>query len=194
MQQKSKGLTFFLSFVPGLGHFYLGLMNRGLQIMIAFFSVMFLSDLFHLFGFLMPVIWFFGLFDALQQHRLVTTEDGHPDRPFIEWGHLHERKDLLGWGLIVFGILLILDKLTIYFFNMPLFIMMRNALVGVLLIVLGWYLIKGRGGSSGHETESGRAESSLESPAFQDDGVREPADEPEDKDAPDADWKEGELK
>ncbi len=194
MQHKSKGLTFFLSFVPGLGHFYLGLMNRGLQIMIAFFSVMFLSDLFHLFGFLMPVIWFFGLFDALQQHRLVTSEGGHPDRPFFEWEQLHERKDLLGWGLIILGILLILDKLTVYFFHMPLFVMMRNALIGVLLIFLGWYLIKGRGGSSISKVETEHEENDSEIPGYQNESGIEPESSAEATNVPDADWKEGELK
>ena len=39
--KKSKTLTFFLSFVPGVGHYYLEHMQRGLQFNLIFFGLIF---------------------------------------------------------------------------------------------------------------------------------------------------------
>lgn len=65
-----------LSFIPGLGHYQLGLMQRGLTAMISFFGVAVLVFFITIFtnneGFLafllaMPVLWFYTMFDALKQ-------------------------------------------------------------------------------------------------------------------------------
>ncbi|EPY11511.1 MULTISPECIES: DUF6677 family protein [Paenibacillus] len=78
-QKKSKFLSLFLSFIfPGAGHFYLGLMQRGLLIMmmlaldivaIVYFTAIDAKvnvPLVVLLGLMLPVIYFFNLFDALQ--------------------------------------------------------------------------------------------------------------------------------
>ncbi|MEK5398222.1 hypothetical protein [Paenibacillus sp. FSL K6-2859] len=64
-----------LSFIPGLGHFHMGLMQRGLSFLISFFGFMtvmlFLagitsSDAFLLLFGVLPVIWLYCMFDAVQ--------------------------------------------------------------------------------------------------------------------------------
>lgn len=73
-QERSKVLM--LSFIPGVGHFWLGLMQRGLTAMISFFGiailVFFITILTHNEGFIvfllaLPVLWFYTMFDALKQ-------------------------------------------------------------------------------------------------------------------------------
>nr|WP_176215312.1 hypothetical protein [Cytobacillus gottheilii] len=68
--------TILLSFIPGVGHFHLGLMNRGLTLLAAFLGlgimVLFVAFLtgrseFLIFLLLFPVIWVYGFFDAIGQ-------------------------------------------------------------------------------------------------------------------------------
>lgn len=78
VQRKRKWAAGVLSFiVPGTGHFYLGLMQRGLFIMMLLILDIFIitslssrSDtsvpLVTLFALFIPVIYFYNLFDALQ--------------------------------------------------------------------------------------------------------------------------------
>jgi hypothetical protein len=74
--QQERTKIMLLSFIPGLGHYQLGLMQRGLTAMISFFGVailvFFLTVLTHNNGFIafllaMPVLWFYAMFDALKQ-------------------------------------------------------------------------------------------------------------------------------
>lgn len=67
-----------LSFIPGAGHFYLGLMQRGVVIMLTFFGLLTLisffssltnTTLFFVFLFLLPVVWFYSLFDSIHLHK-----------------------------------------------------------------------------------------------------------------------------
>lgn len=81
MTPKSKLITFILSFlVPGAGHLYLGLNKRGLQFMIGFFGcIAFSWLLFFIFPFAIAVIWFYALFDSLQQATAINNWiEGHP--------------------------------------------------------------------------------------------------------------------
>lgn len=85
--------TIILSFIPGLGHFQLGLMNRGLTILVSFLGlgvmVIFISILtgrgeFIVFLLFLLVIWIYGFFDAMQQ--LTKKERGEElvDRSILE--------------------------------------------------------------------------------------------------------------
>lgn len=66
--QKSTLWALLFSVVPGAGHMYLGWQERGLAFMASFFGALFLMDWLHLslFLFVLPVIWFYSFFDALQ--------------------------------------------------------------------------------------------------------------------------------
>jgi hypothetical protein len=73
-----------LSFIPGLGHFHMGLMQRGLSFLISFFGFMTIllfltgitsSDVFLLLFGVLPVIWLYCMFDAVQHiHRKQAGE------------------------------------------------------------------------------------------------------------------------
>ncbi|NLM21497.1 MAG: hypothetical protein GX207_07095 [Peptococcaceae bacterium] len=73
MKKKSKFLTFILSFVPGLGHIYLGLIQRGLLFLIAtalaILSAFFIELLGVFYGPLplvfLPFIWLAALVDSI---------------------------------------------------------------------------------------------------------------------------------
>ncbi len=141
---KSKGLTFFLSFIPGLGHLYLGLMNRGLQLMILFISAIFFAEALRLIGLAIPIIWFFSLFDALQQHKNMQEKNEILDIPFIEWGDIQNKKFLFGWGLIILGAIYLFEKLSRYFFDWQVYEIVQNVLIGGLLVLVGYRLISGK--------------------------------------------------
>lgn len=65
-QNKSKAAAGFLSVVaPGSGHLYLGLNKLGIQLMVLFFGALVLHLPFT--TILLPVVWFYALFDALQK-------------------------------------------------------------------------------------------------------------------------------
>lgn len=122
---KSKIVAGLLAFIfPGLGHFYLGLMQKGLMMMaliildicaIVYFAVeeqtvVLLIVLFSLF---IPVIFFYNIFDALQStdfvngYRTFSEDPLFTDIDFPENGDQHRNhpsaNNYLGWLLIVAG-------------------------------------------------------------------------------------------
>lgn len=85
--------TILLSFIPGVGHFQLGLMNRGITLLIAFMGlavmVFFVAVLTHreeflIFWAIMPVIWVYGFFDAIQQLNKKQRGEQLVDRTILE--------------------------------------------------------------------------------------------------------------
>lgn len=101
-QQLNKGeadserfFTILLSFIPGLGHFQMGLMQRGLSFLIMFFgliTMVFLvsgitnEGVFLLFLGLLPIIWLYCMFDAVQLiHRKQSGEVLIDRTLFDEW-------------------------------------------------------------------------------------------------------------
>lgn len=85
--------TILLSFIPGVGHFQLGLMNRGMTLLTAFLGlgvmVLFVSGLTHRGEFLvflaiLPVIWVYGFFDAVQELNKKQRGEELVDRTILE--------------------------------------------------------------------------------------------------------------
>ncbi len=144
--KKSKALTFFLSAVPGLGHYYLGQMLRGLQMMSFFFGSIFILSFLRLdyFPFLLPIIWFYSLFDALEQHRIITKEQQIIDKPMITIEKIKLKKQWVGWGLIILGGYLFLDKLFFDLFSYRYYDTFRVVFVAGIFIISGWYLLSGK--------------------------------------------------
>jgi len=71
-ERSSKFLLFILSALPGLGYMYLGLIKRGIFAMMMFFLTIYLSTMFGMMGFLIPVVFFATFFDGfriLRQQR-----------------------------------------------------------------------------------------------------------------------------
>lgn len=68
MRRKSRFLTTMFSLMPGAGHMYLGLLNKGISIMLIFILGMCIVDLSFIgtFGmFIIVPIFFYSFFDAL---------------------------------------------------------------------------------------------------------------------------------
>ncbi len=143
---KSKFLTVIFSFLPGVGHFYLGWMERGLQFLITFFLCIYLLDLtgLSLFGLLLPIIWFYSLFDALQiyDHKSETPAN------VILRGWFFEKQRWVGFGLIAVGLLAVFYRVAVpwIYYYFPNFSLrdFSTILVAVLFVVGGIRLAFGK--------------------------------------------------
>ncbi|MFC3745897.1 hypothetical protein [Paenibacillus sp. GCM10012306] len=110
--RRSKVLATVLAGFPGAGQMYLGLQKRGLQLMLLFLGSIYVVDLLRLSAlfFLIPVIWFYSLFDALQQISRYGREDME-DRSIIEGFMNHQ--GWLGALLLCMGLYYIIAELAI---------------------------------------------------------------------------------
>ena len=161
---KNKALAFVLSFIPGVGHYYLGLMQRGLQLNVLFFGTIFLIGLAKVDGleFLLPVIWFYGLFDALHLADVLARGETVPDRPLLAWEKIPLRRSLLGWILIFLGVYSFLTAnygLFLWKRLLPHGIDPNKVFVSLVLIGVGLYLLLGgrRYRKEGQESGEGGA-------------------------------------
>jgi|GEM_PF-1548075 len=86
-------LRLFLSLVPGLGHLYMGLFQRGLQLLggtvlgaiLLFLLMPVLNVLF------LPAMVFFSLFDAREMHLRLLQEHEVADQGLVDLGALRDR-------------------------------------------------------------------------------------------------------
>lgn len=129
--KKNKTIAMMLSMFPGAGHMYIGLQKRGLQLMAAFlFSVYFMDALrLSLFLFLIPILWFFSFFDALQQISKLGREP-LTDAPIVDW--LVHRQRWIGIGLLALGLYYLLDQVLLHTLDLWLPRELRTR-------VLNWY-------------------------------------------------------
>ncbi|MFS0820640.1 hypothetical protein [Bacillus sp. 1P02SD] len=101
--RKSKTLATVLAIFPGAGHLYLGLQKRGIQLMAAFLFAIYILDVLRLslFLFLIPIIWFYSFFDALQKVSKHGEEELE-DVPVVSYIVNHQK--WVGFGLIALGL------------------------------------------------------------------------------------------
>lgn len=115
MAHKKNGfLNFCFSLVPGAGQMYQGFIKRGASIMTLFFGWLCVSAYIGVdeLLFFLPVIWFFGFFDALHRNSLSDAEREQLKDGFLL---IHEEE---------------FDKMTLRKFRIP---------AAVLLIFIGIY-------------------------------------------------------
>ncbi|MES9664311.1 hypothetical protein COK06_06460 [Bacillus cereus] len=162
--KKNKTFASILAMFPGAGHMYLGLQRRGLQLMAAFLLSIYLLDLLRLsaFLFLVPIIWFYSFFDALQQTAKYGKERVN-DEPIIDYFINHQR--WIGIGLITLGGYYLLDQTVLpilndYFatiFNIHLselyYRYFQTSIVALLLIGGGFKLLLGNKENKGGTNE-----------------------------------------
>ena len=89
----NKFLTVLFSFIPGAGHMYLGLMRRGISLMLgfalsifgaAYFSMHpYIRLLLYLFGMFIPVMWFIAFFDFWRYPRMSPEEKAQVTDEFL---------------------------------------------------------------------------------------------------------------
>ncbi|AFH59150.1 hypothetical protein ACVNS2_00150 [Paenibacillus caseinilyticus] len=110
--RKNRTLAAILSVFPGAGHMYLGLQKRGFQLMAGFLLAVYILDVLRLslFMFLIPLLWFFSFFDALQ-HISRWEKEELRDIPVVEWILHHQR--WIGIGLLGLGIYYLFDQVLL---------------------------------------------------------------------------------
>ena len=123
--KKSRLFSLLCACWPGAGEMYLGLMKRGLAIMLLFWGDIALMSILgaEVLLFVLPVLWFYSFFDTLTLRNLdyyALTELQEKDdfffqdlagdenaRALVQKHHL-----LIGAGLIVLGVLLLWQRLV----------------------------------------------------------------------------------
>ena len=110
--RKSKFWTVVFSMIPGVGHMYLGLMQRGLQFCLLVTALIMISIITRLgvLATLGPVIWFYALFDALQRADLIKQEQSVPDELLFPWNKIPISSRWAGWLFIVVGFIILINN------------------------------------------------------------------------------------
>lgn len=160
--RKSKFLTFIFAFFPGAGQMYVGLMKKGVSIMTLFFTICAFCMIFPPIAFLLPVLWFYSFFDAINYNSLpyekkATIEDKIIfEDELIRDGHKFHTKKLgtiLGFALIFIGAYSIFDGFVMtIFWDISDYIpalrsVIRNIpslVLSVIIVFVGLYLVKNR--------------------------------------------------
>ena len=152
----SPALTFLFSLLPGAGHMYLGLMRRGLEVMAAFFGSIFLvADALQLAEIGVPlsiIIYFYSLFDAYHLCKCVKKGDEIVDSNFLRLSRFTLNGYHMGVAAIVLGVIFLLDRLRGYmiqFIPSYAYGMIERSITPLLIILLGLYLVKGAGKTTG---------------------------------------------
>jgi TM2 domain-containing membrane protein YozV len=137
-----KMVTATLSLVPGAGHMYLGYLKDGALLMAVFFFTAFLMGWLNLslFLFILPVVWFYSLFDALQ--RVESAAGEKRQKPAL-WNWLESHPHLVGWSLIILGCLVILERHITPLLTPEIHGYLQTAVVAVILIAGGIKLLAG---------------------------------------------------
>lgn len=167
-KRKSKFLTLLLGFVPGAGHMYIGLLNKGLSLMVIFFAALFLalfiSDTLRIGwfqGFLIPAIsvlcLFYSIFDALELADQINSgkvvNDTSLAGSIMEINYLKQkffyRRKTVGYAFLILGAIGIanifietLDNLLRKYLHFIPEFRISQLMVPMLFIIIGVYLIR----------------------------------------------------
>lgn len=108
-------VRFVLSVVPGVGHLYMGLFQRGLQLMvITALGVLLLAMIEPLLGFYIPASIFFSIFDAREAHLRIGQGLEVEDKGFFDLQkiQMHWHPRYIGYALIVIGAVAIFNTVV----------------------------------------------------------------------------------
>ena len=164
--RKSRFFSLLCAFWPGAGEMYLGLMRRGLGIMLVFWGVIALIAAFRvdLLLFILPVLWFYSFFDTLTLRNLdydALVECQERDEFFFQdlfggreelTGALGKHHVLLGCGCVFLGAALLYDRLMQWLWwneAVPAWLTalldsVPSLLLAFGVIALGLWLIRGK--------------------------------------------------
>lgn len=162
--KKSRLFSLLCAFWPGAGEMYLGLMKRGLGIMILFWLVFAIgATVFPWLIFILPVLWFYSFFDTLTLRNLdyyALTELQEKDDFFFQdlLGDsdvrmiMTKHHVLIGAGLVLLGIVMIWKRLVRSFWFADIIPDWAYGLLRTLpslvlsfgIIALGLWLIRGK--------------------------------------------------
>ncbi len=149
--QNGKILALTFSVIPGAGHMYVGQMEKGIQLMAAFFLTLYLSDFLNISLLLMfaPILWFYSIFDILHK---VSNPDTHQEVTFLtnffKENHFSGKAGkYIGIGLVAVGCLMIFDKIVMPYisimFSDQFREYIRTGVIATLFIAGGFKLMLG---------------------------------------------------
>lgn len=142
--KKRKMGVYILSFIPGLGHFYLGLMQRGLQFMLLLFGAIFMTHLVEMFAFFIPIIVFYSYFDALQYHSKYRENEELIDEPVFKQNIIRVNKAVIAWIFIGFGGLSLLENSADYLQLSIDFNILYKIIVSAVFVIIGIRILMGK--------------------------------------------------
>jgi len=142
-----------LALMPGAGHMYLGVMKRGLQIMLAFFGIIAIGNLFYDADFLVffaIIIWFYGFFDCYHIRKKLQNGEEVVEDLIIDIDMKKINFHYVGIGLVIFGALILINgtftrfeySLSRYSIYPEVFRFIRNATFPVFLIIGGILILR----------------------------------------------------
>lgn len=147
---KSGFLTVLFSCLPGLGHYYLGLQKRGLNLMILFFGIIFLNSIvpnslhFPL-SLGIPILWFYSQFDALKHRTQINNGEPYTDEPIFPQLKNITTASWFGWGLAILGIFaLFYNVLNLFGIDYRYQNAIKEMVAAGILLVLGYMILKGK--------------------------------------------------
>lgn len=173
-RKKSGFLTFLFSLLPGAGEMYMGFMKMGVSLMGAFFLILALASWLEIgpMVFVALIAWFYSFFHV---HNLASM----PDEEFYaleddylfhflnrgEQGEEAERKqrNVFAVILIFFGVILLWKGLmNVFSFYFPQIFsvlhmagnLLAKVIVGIIVIALGVYMIRGKWQSMDEDEEN----------------------------------------
>lgn len=165
--RKSKFITFIFSCMPGAGHMYLGLINKGLYLMGLYFagfvSILLISEVLHMYWFnsliaplsIMSIAY--SVFDSLQILSLLNSGKIINDAESLNLNaeldiikdKFFSKKNTIGYVLIALGCIglfnMISDTIVSVlsrYFNFYLPFSISSLLIPILLVIAGIYLIR----------------------------------------------------
>lgn len=161
IRKKNGFLTFCFSLVPGAGEMYMGFMKQGVSIMTVFWLLIFFATFFNMDPvlFILPILWCYSFFNVhnirgMSDEEFYALEDDyafHLDKliPMEKWNK--KQSTILAAVLIILGICMLWDNVMYYLHWLipsELYWSVMDGIpqifVGVLLIIGGVYLIKGK--------------------------------------------------
>lgn len=157
-------LRFVLSAVPGLGHLYMGLFNRGLQLMVGTVGGIFIfKTVFSpLLGLLIPMLIFYSIFDAREAHMrmaqgLEVADEGFVDIKNLQltWNSRYVAYGLIGFGALALYNAVVHDLMQVLLVNhYAMYSRVVDAINGVTLgaisVAAGLWLLKRNARDSSH--------------------------------------------
>lgn len=166
IKKRNKFITFVLSMIPGAGQMYMGFMKRGLSLMLFAALYIIFCSIFNFTALLMllPVIWFYAFFDAININGMDDAEFAKLSDDYLilegidlSWLRNITGKSglLLGWTAVVCGVILLAKNL--WELELPYFLSETERIIiyrigsslpryfaSILLVILGVKLISGR--------------------------------------------------
>lgn len=173
MKKKKNGfLTFCFSCLPGAGQMFLGFTKEGVSLMGIFFGILALTSWLQLDAtiYLLPVVWFYAFFDALNKNSLSDEEFQQLEDHYLFVDGIEDFKGfpfakyrtalaivviLIGANLFFHNVLSILETAGFYVsyeLYTILFDFVPQIIISLLIIGAGLYLISGKKNSLNKNT------------------------------------------